>query len=68
MGKMSYPLFLFHEPLIGRYIGACLGNVDGLSSTCYVAVWIGLDLLATILLILIFRRIKLGRILWDYKI
>ena len=68
MGTISYPLFLLHEPLIGRYISTCLGRIAGLPSVCYIAVWIGLDLFATILLIHVIRKVKLDRLLWNYKI
>ena len=68
MSMMSYPLFLLHEPLIGGYIGACLGRIEGITSGAYVAVWIGLDLLAAMLLILVIKSIRFDRILWEYKI
>lgn len=68
LGMMSYPLFLLHEPLIGRCIGACLGRLRGLSPLCYTAAWIGLDLLATILLIRVIRKFKWDRLLWNYQI
>lgn len=68
MGMMSYPLFLLHEPLIGRCIGVCLGRLEGLSSVVHAAAWIGLDLLVTTILILGFKKIRFDRILWEYRI
>ena len=68
LGKVSYPLFLCHEPFVGRYIGTCLTSISGLLPIGYLAAWIGLDLLITILLIFVIEKMKLDRILWNYKI
>lgn len=68
MGAVSYPVFLLHEPLIGRTIGALLKQVGFLTAVEHAGLWIVLDLLITVLIVKIIRQVRLDRILWNFKI
>lgn len=68
LGDYSYPLFLLHEPVIGRLSSAILQKIGVNISAAYVALWGLFVLLMTILLIKIFELLKVDKILWKFSI
>ena len=67
LGRISYPVFLLHEPLIGRCVGAILGELPLLHSMIFVLLWVFLNFVITLLLIKILKHIKINKILWEYS-
>lgn len=68
LGGYSYPLFLLHEPVIGRLSGAILQKIGVNISAVYVVLWGLCVFLMTILLIKIFELLKIDKILWKFSI
>lgn len=68
LGAYSYPLFLLHEPVIGRLTGALLQEMGIASSAVYVILWVFCTLLLTVLLIKALRLIKVDSVLWNFSI
>lgn len=68
LGKYSYPLFLLHEPVIGRLVGALLQEIGITSSVVYVILWTICTLILSALIIQIFKAVKLDSILWKFSI
>lgn len=68
LGRYSYPLFLFHEPVIGRLVGSILQGMGVSVSIGYVIPWAVCTLLLTILLVKAFELIKLDSVLWKFMV
>lgn len=68
LGRYSYPLFLFHEPVIGRLVGSILQGMGVSVSIGYVIPWAVCTLLLTILLVKAFELIKLDSVLWKFSL
>lgn len=68
LGNHSYPLFLLHEPVIGRLIGSILKEIGISVSVVYVILWAICTLLLTILLVKAFELIKIDSILWKFSL
>ncbi|MBQ8238019.1 MAG: acyltransferase [Oscillospiraceae bacterium] len=67
MGAISYPLFLLHEPVIGKMAGKVLSHLP-LGEITFALCWLILDFVLTWLVIEIFKRLKLDKILWNFHI
>lgn len=65
-GVISYPLFLLHEPVIGRWTGRILQRTGIASPLVYMAIWSGAVLLCTFALIRLLELCRLDRFLWNY--
>lgn len=68
LGKQSYPLFLLHEPVIGRFIGNRIINLGINSSSVYVLIWFVGVLIITLFFISLLQKIKVDRVLWKYEL
>lgn len=68
LGRYSYPLFLFHEPVIGRLVGSILQGMSVSVSIGYVIPWAVCTLLLTILLVKAFELIQLDSVLWKFSL
>lgn len=68
LGNYSYPLFLLHEPVIGRLTGTILQKIGVNFSFAYAVLWVLCVFLVTILLIKIFKMLKIDRVLWEFSI
>lgn len=66
-GAISYPLFLLHEPLIGKSISAVLSAFP-FGTLCFFLYWISFDFLISWMVMIILQKIKCDRILWNYRI
>ena len=67
-GENSYPLFLLHEPVIGRFWGKLLSKFEITHSFIFVSLWFIGTLASTLLLIKIFRYIKIDSFLWKFSL
>ena len=67
-GENSYPLFLLHEPVIGRSWGKLLIKFGITHSFIFVSLWFIGTLASTLLLIKIFRYIKIDSFLWKFSL
>lgn len=66
MGVMSYPIFLIHEPLIGRCVGAVLAKISVINiSWVYVCLWLIFDFVITVLIVYLLKRNKIGDVIWN---
>lgn len=68
LGKQSYPLFLLHEPLVGRCVSTMLGRIALPYPIMIAFIWVLLTLLITVLLIKILKKIKWNKILWGFSL
>lgn len=68
LGTVSYPVFLLHEPLIGRSVEALLIGFFSMSDCVYTVCWIMFDCLLTVLCVRLVMVVHLDDILWKYKI
>ena len=66
MGKLSYPLFLLHEPLIGRCVDVILARLPLFPPIMTAFLWVILTFAVTLFLIKILRKIKWNTILWEF--
>lgn len=67
LGKLSYPIFLLHEPVIGRFLGRKLTEFSIHSSTLYVILWLLGVLILTLVIIYIFQFFHMDRLLWRFS-
>lgn len=67
IGGISYPVFLLHEPLIGRLISKILSMLS-LNATIFTLCWLIMVFVITWLTIKIFQMLKLDKFLWRYYI
>lgn len=68
LGAYSYPIFLLHEPVIGRFISLLLKDFGMNTPVIFVALWITGVLILTVLLIKLFELIKADSVLWKYSL
>lgn len=68
LGTYSYPLFLLHEPIIGRLAGTLLKGIGITTPVIYVSAWTICTLILTVLLMKILSLIKLDSILWKFSL
>lgn len=68
LSAYSYPLFLLHEPVIGRLSGAALKALIIAASPNYVILWFFFTLFMTILLIKLFMLLNLDTVLWKFSL
>ena len=68
LGTYSYPLFLLHEPVMGRLTDTLLRRVGTTTSVIYVVLWTICTLLLTILFMKALSFIKLDSILWKFSL
>lgn len=68
VGNISYPIFLLHEPIIGRSTGALLRYMRIGDSLAYVVLWSIIVFMFTVLLIQMLRKINVDRILWEFRL
>lgn len=67
LGKYSYPLFLFHEPAIGRCT-AFLLNKGGIAlSPLFVVVWLLIVLFVTLGFVKLLELFRIDTVLWKYR-
>ena len=67
-GVVSYPIFLLHEPLIGRSTTAVLRFINGVPEIVHVVCWISIVLLVSVVLMKIIEKIHLDKLLWNFKL
>lgn len=66
-GAVSYPVFLLHEPLIGRLVGKLLWHLP-LGEVSFALCWTVLVLAAAWLVMQLFRKLKIDQVLWNFHI
>lgn len=67
LGKYSYPLFLLHEPVIGRCT-AFLLNKGGIAlSPLFVVVWFLIVLFVTLGFVKLLELFRIDTVLWKYR-
>lgn len=67
-GMYSYPLFLLHEPVIGRWTGKILQRMEIISPTVYMMLWFTAVLAVTYFVIKLVKIVRLDQFLWNYRI
>jgi peptidoglycan/LPS O-acetylase OafA/YrhL len=68
IGAVSYPVFLLHEPLIGRCTPLLLNWLKIRFGVIWFLVWMVLVFAASILAMRLCEKIHLDRFLWKFKI
>ena len=68
LGGRSYPIFLLHEPVIGRAIKNMLQEIGIEGSLLFTVLWIIGVLLLTLVLIKLLEGLKVDRILWEFRL
>lgn len=68
LGVYSYPLFLLHEPVIGRIVGSALTGFGAMPSVLYIILWTVCTMTLTILLIEALKLAKVDSVLWNFSI
>ena len=68
VGGISYPIFLLHEPIIGRITGNTLRRMHVSNSLIYVLLWVAVVFVLTVLLLRVLERLKVDRILWNFRL
>ena len=68
MAAYYYPVFLLHEPLIGRCTDALLREVGISSGVVYIALWFALVMAVTLCVIWIMKKLGLNKVLWEFEI
>ena len=66
LGAVSYPVFLLHEPLIGRCVGALLSYSSLSNALIYMFLWVAITLAFTLLLIAVLHKIKCDSFVWNF--
>lgn len=67
-GKKSYPIFLLHEPLIGRCVSKILLQLEIENPLLYILLWVIVVLSVTLILIRLLELIKIDKILWKFSL
>lgn len=67
LGDASYPLFLLHEPIIGRLVGNKLVQLRVGSSLSYCIMWVVIVLTLTLIVVEILKRTRVHNLLWNYQ-
>ena len=67
LGVLSYPLFLLHEPLIGRTVGKQIVRFGITTTLPYIVFWTCSVLFITICLINLFQLLRIDQMLWNYR-
>ena len=68
LGTVSYPVFLLHEPLIGRSMPLLLSKLNIRFEVVWLFAWVMLVLLVSVLIMQIFVKIRIDRVLWKFRI
>jgi peptidoglycan/LPS O-acetylase OafA/YrhL len=68
MAACSYPVFLLHEPLIGRCTGALLRKMGVSNGAIYILLWFAVVLTVTLTVIWILKKTGLNKVLWEFEI
>ena len=68
LGAVSYPVFLLHEPLIGRCVGALLGYSSLSNALIYMFLWVAITLAFTLLLIAVLHKIKCDSFVCNFSL
>ena len=68
LGAISYPVFLLHEPLIGRCVTLLLNKLLIRSEVIWLIAWVVLVLFASVAIMQIFTIIHLDRVLWKFTL
>lgn len=68
LGTVSYPVFLLHEPLIGRSIPLLLRNLNIRFEIVWFLAWMIIDLLVSVLLMHLLEKLRLDKILWKFRV
>ena len=64
----SYPIFLLHEPLIGRCTGALLREAGVSNGLAYISLWFGVVLVGTLCVIWMLMKLGINKVLWEFRI
>ena len=68
LGTVSYPVFLLHEPLIGRCIPLLLNRLSIQYELVWLFTWIALVLLVSAFVVQVFEKVHISRVLWKFRI
>lgn len=68
LGTVSYPVFLLHEPLIGRCIPLLLNRLSIQYELVWLFTWIALVLLVSAFVVQVFEKLHISRALWKFRI
>lgn len=68
LGTVSYPVFLLHEPLIGRCMTVLLRQLNITYEVIWLFDWVVLALLVSVAVMQLLAKIRLDRILWKFKL
>ena len=68
LGAYSYPIFLLHEPVIGRLSGSILRYLNIPGTVLYSASWFFLTLFSTLFTIFIFKLVHVNHWLWNFSL
>lgn len=66
LGTLSYPVFLLHEPLIGRSVSLLLGKIYTHYEICYVVNWIIIVSAITLTIVGLLKKLQIDRLLWNF--
>jgi peptidoglycan/LPS O-acetylase OafA/YrhL len=67
LGEVSYPVFLLHEPLLGKWVSLLLSQVHVTIELAYVIFWVWLDLIASLVMVLVIQKARFHKVLWNFK-
>ena len=68
LAAYSYPIFLLHEPIIGRCIGALLREIGVPFAPVYIVLWFAVVLAGTMCVILLLKKTGFKKMLWEFKV
>lgn len=68
LGKVSYPVFLFHEPVIGRSMPLLLNKLNICFEVVWLLGWVVFVLLASVFVMHVFAKMRLDRVLWKFRL
>lgn len=67
LGGISYPVFLLHEPLVGRLVSVFLLRCK-MNEVVFVLCWTTVVLAVSYILMQVVAYLKVDRILWNFQI
>lgn len=68
LGAVSYPVFLLHEPLIGRCMTLILNKFGIQLEVLWLLFWVAIVLLVSVMVVRLLEKMQLDRILWKFKL
>lgn len=68
LAAYSYPIFLLHEPIIGRCTGALLREIGVSFAPGYIVLWFVIVFVVTMCVIFLLKKMGFNKALWEFKV